>query len=84
MAYFTTEVDVYPSEFFHEMDDSEREEMLELLLEWQNKQNGKNPQSEPRGLFYLEFSEAIDKIKSNYLTLTNEETELIISISKNF
>jgi hypothetical protein len=83
MAYFTTEVDVYPSEYFHEMDDSEREEMLELLLEWQKKQNGESSQLEPKGIYYEEFRSALDNIESNYLRLTNEETELILSISKN-
>jgi hypothetical protein len=52
-------------------------------LEWQKKQNGESSQLEPKGIYYEEFRSALDNIESNYLRLTNEETELILSISKN-
>ena len=83
MITLTAEVDFYADEIFREMDNDEKEEMLELLLEWAEKRN-KKPQQQPIGVHYEEFRESLDKLDSFYLRLTNEETDLIMDIAKKY
>ena len=83
MITLTAEVDFYADEIFREMDNDEKEEMLELLLEWDENRNKKS-QQQPTGIHYEEFRESLDKLDSFYLRLTNEETDLIMDIAKKY
>ena len=82
--YQDVEVDVVMNidvdEYYEEMDDSDKREMFRLLL----KNGYANQLGIPSGRSSWEFDEAIDKIKQNYYSLTNEETDLIIKLSKRF
>lgn len=83
MITLTAEVDFYADEIFREMGNDEKEEMLELLLEWDENRNKKS-QQQPKGIHYEEFRESLDKLDSFYLRLTNEETDLIMDIAKKY
>ena len=82
--YQDVEVDVVMNidvdEYFEEMDNSERQEMYDLLIA---KGFGFGENS-PSGRSSWEFDEAMNKLKQNYHSLTNEETDLIIKLSKRF
>ena len=72
------DINVDVDEFYEEMTSSERKEMYQLL-----EDNG-------YGLDYSstssswEFDQAIATLKKNYLLLTKEETEAVITLAKRF
>jgi hypothetical protein len=71
-------IDIY--DFYIEMDDNEKKEMLKYLI----KDGFGSDINSPSGRSSWEFDGAILKLKKNYLSLSNEETDLIIKISKRF
>ncbi len=77
------DIDISVHDFFVEMDRFEKEEMLDLLIE-----DGVTTENQdllsPSGRSSWEFDEAMLKLKSNYHSLTNEDTDLIIKLSKRF
>jgi len=82
--YQDVEVDVVMNidvdEYYEEMDDSDKREMFRLLVK-----NGYATQLRiSSGRSSWEFDEAMDKLKQNYYALSNEETDLIIKLSKRF
>jgi hypothetical protein len=82
--YQDVEVDVVMNidvkEYYDEMDASECKEMYQLLL----KGGFTNTFGESSGRSSWEFDEAMGKLKQNYHALTNDETDLIIKLSKRF
>jgi hypothetical protein len=67
-------------EFYEEMDRSERKEMYQLLV----KGGYVDGIEDLSGRSSWEFDEAMIKLKINYHSLTNEETDLIIKLAKRF
>jgi hypothetical protein len=82
--YQDVEVDVVMNidvdEYYKEMDEEERREMFNLLIKGGFGIGG----SIPSGRSSWEFDEAMGKLKQNYHALANEETDLIIKLSKRF
>lgn len=74
----TMDIDV--DDFFQKMDDEECREMYKLLVEDGFDLGDKTPS----GRSSWEFDEAMGKLKQNYHSLTNEETDLIIKLAKRF
>lgn len=80
--YQEVEVDlnIEVDDFYEEMDSEDCERMMKLL-----KEGGYgNNLEEPSGRSSWEFDEAISKLKQNYHSLSNEDTDLIIKLSKRF
>lgn len=80
--YVDVDLDISVSEFFDELDDDEKKEMYELLIEDGIGYGGDINQ--PSGRASWEFDDAIVKLKKNYYALTNEEIELLVKMSKRF
>jgi len=76
--YVDIELDIDVDEFFDKMTNSEKREMFDLLVEDGFGIGETQPHTN------WEFTEAIAKLNTNYLNLTNEETDLIIRLSKRF
>jgi len=74
------DMDIDVDEFFEEMNSSERQEMYDLLVE-KGYGIGENT---PSGRSSWEFDEAMGKLKQNYHSLSNQETDLIIKLAKRF
>jgi hypothetical protein len=74
------DVDVYISvdDFYDEMNDTEKKKMLNLLTE-----DGFII-SDAESHINWEFVDAINKLNTNYFSLTNEEIDTIIRLSKRF
>lgn len=80
-VWVDADVDIEVEEFFDEMTTKEKQEMFDLLVE-----DGFKGEitTTPSGHSSWEFDEAIIKLKTNYYTLSKEETDTIISLSKRF
>ena len=76
-------LDIDVVEYFNEMDGDDKQEMYNLLVEDGIKGDNTNLNN-PSGRASWEFDEAVIKIKKNYHSLTNEEIDLIIKLSKKF
>ena len=76
------DLDISVDDFFMEMDREEKQEMYDLLVEDGVKSGGNL--HEPSGRSSWEFDEAIIKLKMNYHSLSNDEIDLIIKLSKRF
>jgi len=76
--YVDIDLDIDVQEFYDEMDDSEKLEMFDLLIE-----DGFGV-DEALSHTNWEFTEAINKLNNNYYQLTNEEEALIIKLAKRF
>ena len=76
--YVDVDLDIEVQEFYDEMNDAERKEMFDLLVK-----NGFAPSNIQSHLNW-EFTNAIVKLSSNYFSLTNEEINTIIKLSKRF
>ena len=70
---------IYVDEFFDKMTNSEKLEMFDLLIE-----DGFSVDGDTQSHTNWEFTEAITKLNTNYLSLTNEEVDTIIKLSKRF
>jgi hypothetical protein len=77
--YVDVDLDIDVDEYFEEMDEDECREMASLLTK-----EGYIEADPSTGRSSWEFDEAINKIRLNYYALTNEETNLIIKLSKRF
>jgi len=76
--YVDIELDIDVDEFFDKMDNSEKREMFDLLIE-----DGFGIDKAPSHTNWG-FTEAINKLNNNYYQLTNEEEALIIKLAKRF
>ena len=74
------EIDAYidVDEFFDKMTNSEKREMFDLLIE-----DGFGTDEAPIHTNW-EFRDAVSKLNTNYLNLTNEEVDTIIKLAKRF
>ncbi len=80
------DIDIDVEDFFDEMTDEEKQEMLELLAK-DGFGVANLYSSSGRSSWEFEsweFDEAVFKLKVNYHQLTNEETDLIIKLAKRF
>jgi hypothetical protein len=77
--YVDVDLDIDVEEYFEEMDEDECKEMASLLTK-----EGYIEADPSTGRSSWEFDEAMIKLKQNYYALTNEETDLIISLAKRF
>lgn len=82
VRYLDVDVDIEVEEFYDEMDKEEKQEMYDLLVE--DKTVIGRELNKPSGRSSWEFDEAITKLKANYYSLTNEETDAIIRMAKRF
>jgi len=74
------EMDISVQEFFDEMADYQRTEMIKLLT---NDGYGLVV-SEGRGVEAQQFNDAIKTLAGKYLNLTNSEVDQIITLAKRF
>jgi len=74
------DLDISVDEFYEEMDEREREEMVELL------ENGGYVLNSTGGygIQATEFEDAIQKLIKNYHSLTNTDVEIITTLAKRF
>lgn len=77
--WIDTDIDIDVEEFFDEMDDSDKREMAALLTK-----AGYIEADPSTGRSSWEFDEAINKIKLNYYSLSNEDIAPIIQLAKRF
>ena len=77
--YVDVDLDIDVDEYYDEMDESDKKEMARLLT-----RSGYIEVDPSTGRSSWEFDEAIIKLRQNYYTLTKEETDLIIKLSKRF
>jgi len=84
MPTFSEHQELYMSisvdEFYYEMDERERKEMVELL------ENGGYVLNSTGGygIQATEFEDAIQKLIKNYHSLTNTDVEIITTLAKRF
>jgi hypothetical protein len=71
---FYVDEDISIEEFYDNMSKSEKKEMYKLLIE-DVEYEKTNPAQEI-------FNEAIDKIKSSRLQLSNEQEEMLLNLAK--
>ena len=76
--YIEIDAHIDVDEFFDKMDNSEKREMFDLLVE-----DGFGVDDAPVHTNW-EFKDDIEKLSENYYQLTNEEEALIIKLSKRF
>lgn len=76
--YINVDVYVDVEDFYAEMDDAEKKEMLDLLTE-----NGFTAGSSKSHTNW-EFIDAINKLSNNYYSLSNEEIDAVIKLAKRF
>lgn len=76
--YVEIDAHIDVDEFFDKMDNSEKQEMFDLLVEDGFGVSGNQSHTN------WEFKDAIEKLNENYYQLTNEEEALIIKLSKRF
>lgn len=69
----TFEIDIKPSMYYRFMNEGEKDEMRQMLREHSK-----------RSLIQREYEDALDRLASNYFSLTNEEIEIIQKISSKF
>lgn len=69
----TFEIDIKPSMYFRFMNENDKNEMRQMLREHSK-----------RSLIQRKYEDALDKLASNYFSLTNEEIEIIQKISSKF
>ncbi len=75
------DIDIDVEDFFDEMTDEEKQEMLELLAKDGFTLEGS---FQGHGIDAQEFINSVHKLSENYHQLTNEETDLIIKLAKRF
>jgi hypothetical protein len=76
--YIDIDIDIDVDEFFFKMTNSEKRKMFDLLVE-----DGFGI-GEVQSHSNWEFTDAIAKLTFNYFSLTNEEINTIIKLSKRF
>jgi hypothetical protein len=73
------DIEVSVEDFYEEMDSSEKKEMASLLTKAGYIEADPSP-----GRSSWEFDEAINKIRLNYYSLSNEDIAPIIQLAKRF
>lgn len=77
--YVDVDLDIDVDEYFEAMDEIDCKEMARLLTK-----EGYIEADPSTGRSSWEFDEAMAKLRQNYYALSNEETDLIIKLSKRF
>jgi len=77
-------IDVEVDEFLDECDEHDIDNIIEYLKDKDYLKNAKILRDNQVCVAESEFMDALDKIYSKWNVLSNEETELIINISKRF
>lgn len=77
--YVDIDINIDVDEFFYRMDNSEKQEMFDLLVEDGFGSVDGAPSNTNWG-----FIDAINKLSNNYYSLSNEEVDAVIKLVKRF
>lgn len=80
MASFDIDIDVY--EYYFSMSNREIQKMIKLLRDDGHLDKNGNSSSDNRGYRKEAFNKALDYFEENYHSLSLEDIDLIISMSK--
>jgi len=84
MVYFSTEVDIDPSEFIDNCSEQEIEELVNILIEEGYLEGQPVTSNEHHNLLDKEWAEIMGKIMKFRLLLSNEEEMTIKNIANRF
>ena len=77
-------VDIDPSDYVDACSDSEIEDLIECLIDYDYLKNTTKKVDEQESVMEWEFNQIIEKITSNYIRLTSEEEEMLRKIASRF
>jgi hypothetical protein len=80
---YVEEIFVDVEQFFHEMEDGEKRDMLNLLTHEGYTKSGYNP-TQLMSIDQQEFISALEKLESRYYSLSKEDEQKILQIAKKF